>query len=146
MVISPHLQVKESFSVQINSGCLWWEDPLTQDEFQSLPEPPVGKDVDDGVAGRVEVSQPDEDVEDQWWCDEVKEAVHQRVNGEGKPAQEVYAHSDAQGLGSFSFTFGSPSQAFVEGADLLGLPGSNHEDLYIQTDHDEAGEKKHREV
>lgn len=137
---------KKSFLVQINSGCPRWEDLLIQDEFQCLPEPLVGKDIDDWIAGRVEVSKPDKDVKDQWWCDEVKEAVHQCVDGKGKPAQEINAHSNAQGLGGFSFTLGSLSQAFAEGTDLLDLPGSNHEDLYVQTDHDQAGEKEHGEV
>lgn len=136
---------KKSFLVQINSACPRWDLP-TQAESQCLSEPSVGKDIDDRVAGWVEVSKPDKDVEDQWWCDEVKEAVNQRVNGEGKPAQEVNAHSNAQGLGSFSFTFGSPGQVFAQGDDLLSLPCGNHKNLHIQADHDEAGEKEHRKV
>lgn len=140
------IQLKESFLVQINCRCTWWEDLPTQDEFQRLPEPPIGKDVDDGIAGWVEVSKPNEDIKDQWWRHEINEAVNQCVNGEGKPTQEVYAHSNAQSLGGFSFTLGSPSLAFTHGVDLLSLSGSNYEDLHIQADHDEAREKEHREV
>lgn len=140
------IQLKKSFLVQINSACPRWEDLPTQAEFQCLSEPSVGKNIDDRVAGWVEVSKPDKDVKDQWWCDEVKKAVNQRVNGEGKPTQEVYPHSDAQSLGSFSFTFGSPSQVFAQGVDLLSLPCGNHKNLHIQADHDEAGEKEHRKV
>ena len=103
----------QSILVQINCGSPWREDLPTQEKFQCLPEPPVGKDIDDGVAGRVEVSKPDKCVKDQWWCDEVKETVSHRVDSEGKPAQKVHTHGDAQGLGSFSFTFGSSSQAFA---------------------------------
>ena len=103
----------QSVLVQINCRSPWWEGLPTQEKFQRLPEPPVGKDIDDGVAGWVEVSKPDKRVEEQRWCDEVKEAVDHRVDGEGKPAQEVNTHSDAQGLGSFSFTPGSSSQAFA---------------------------------
>jgi len=73
---------------------------LPQDVRESILEVPVGHNVDDGVQGRVEVPDPEEN-----WHDDVGAGAvgvpadgHGQVPGkERQPAEEERPHHDAQG-------------------------------------------------
>ena len=72
---------------------------LPEDVGESVLEVPVGHHVDDRVQGRVEVSDPEEDGDDDVGTRAVGVAAdgHGQVPGkEGQPAEEKRPHHDAQ--------------------------------------------------
>ena len=89
--------------------------PATQDLLKRLPELWAEHRVDDGVEGRVEVSEPQEEAEDMIIDAVIADGTEESQHEERKPTYNKGAGDDSQGFCCLLLPF------FLERDVLLGL-------------------------